>query len=62
MGISCDALCAKAIGGLMAERYWQWSLIKYNHHAADEIEETLTKLLMREVTNASPVYLASPIP
>ncbi|PWE41101.1 hypothetical protein C9I49_22130 [Pseudomonas prosekii] len=62
MGISCDALCAEAVGGLMADRYWQWSLIEHKHGAADEIEEALTKLLMRTVAKSPPVYLASPMP
>ena len=62
MGISSDALCAEAVGGLMADRYWQWSLTEHKHGAADEIEEALTKLLMRTVAKSTPVYLESPIP
>lgn len=62
MGVSCDALCAEAVGGLMADRYWQWSLTEHKRGAADEIEEVLTKVLMRRVTHSSPAYLASPIP
>lgn len=61
MGVSCDALCAEAVGGLMADRYWQWSLIEHKHGAADEIEEALTKLLVRGTIESSPVYLAAPI-
>lgn len=57
MGVSCDALCAEAVGGLMADRYWQWSLTEHKSGAADEIEEALTKLLMRGVTKSSPTYL-----
>lgn len=59
MGVSCDALCAEAVGGLMADRDWQWSLTEHKHGAADQIEEALAKLLMRGVTNSSPAYLAS---
>jgi hypothetical protein len=62
MGVSCDALCAEAVGGLMADHYWQWSLTEHKHGAADEIEAALTKLLMKRVTESSPVYLASQIP
>lgn len=61
MGVSCDALCAEAVGGLMADRYWQWSLTEHKHGAADEIEEALTKLLMRGTIKSSPDYLATPI-
>jgi len=62
MGVSCEALCAEAVGGLMADRYWQWSLTEHKHGAADEIEEALTKLLMRAATKSTPVYLASTMP
>lgn len=61
MGVSCDVLCAEAVGGLMADRYWQWSLTEHKHGAADEIEEALTKLLMRGTIESIPVYLAAPI-
>ncbi|KOX99916.1 hypothetical protein AM274_24140 [Pseudomonas nunensis] len=61
MGVSCDALCAEAVGGLMADRYWQWSLTEHKHGAADEIEEASTKLLMRGTIESIPVYLAAPI-
>jgi hypothetical protein len=46
MGVSCDALCAEAVGGLMTDRHWHWSLPEHKHGAADEIEEALTKLLL----------------
>ncbi len=46
----------------MADRYWQWSLTEHKHGAADEIEEALTKLLMRGATKSTPVYLASTMP
>jgi hypothetical protein len=62
MGVSCDALCAEAVGGLMADRFWQWSLTEHKHGAADEIEDALTKLLMKRVTKSNPVYLASQMP
>lgn len=61
MGISCDALCAEAVGGLMADRYRQWALTEHKHGAADEIEQALSKLLMRGATTSSPVFLASTI-
>lgn len=61
MGVNCDALCAEAVGGLKADGYWQWSLTEHKNGAADEIEEALTKLLMRGVIRSSPTYLASPI-
>lgn len=61
MGISCDALCAEAVGGLMADRYWAWSLTEHKQGAADEIEEALTKLLMRAFTKSTPVSLTSPM-
>lgn len=62
MGVSCDALCAEAVGGLMADRYWQWSLAELKHGAVDEIDESLAKLLMRAATKSTPVYLASSMP
>ena len=62
IGLSCDALCAEAVGGLMADRYWKWSLTEHKHGAADEIEEALTKLLMMGVTKSNPACLGSPIP
>ena len=54
MGVSCDALCAEAVGGLMTDRYWHWSLTEHKHGAADEIEGALTKMLMREVFHSRP--------
>jgi len=62
MGVSREALCAEAVGGLMADRYWRWLLTERKHGAADEIEEALTKLLMRGATKSTPVYLASTMP
>lgn len=62
MGVSCDALCAEAVGGLMADRSWQWSFAEHKHGAADEIEEALTKLLMGSATKSTLVYLASSLP
>lgn len=53
MGVSCDALCAEAVGGLMADHDWQWSLAEHKHGAVDEIEEALTKLLPKEVAKFS---------
>lgn len=41
----------------MADRYWQWSLTQYKHGAADEVEEALTKLLLRDVIKLSPASL-----
>lgn len=62
MSVSCDALCAEVVGGLMADRYPQWSLTQHKHGAADEVEEALTTLLLRDVIKPSPAYLASPMP
>ncbi|WP_353187107.1 hypothetical protein [Pseudomonas sp.] len=62
MGVSCDALCAEAVGGLMADRNWQWSLSEYKHGAADEIEEALTKYLLEGVAKSPPTYRVSPLP
>ncbi|VVM42115.1 hypothetical protein PS645_00301 [Pseudomonas fluorescens] len=54
MGVSCDALCAEAVGGLMTDRYWRWSLTEHKDGAADEIEGALTKLLMGGVSRSRP--------
>lgn len=45
----------------MADRYWQWSFTQHNHGAADEVEEALTKLLLRDVIKLSLASLASPM-
>jgi hypothetical protein len=29
MGVSCDALCAEAVGGLMADQHWKWADPQY---------------------------------
>lgn len=57
IGVRCDVLCAEAVGGLMADHYWQWSLTEHKHGAADEIEEALTKLLMKGATESSPAQM-----
>lgn len=44
MGVSCDALCAEAVGGLMAEGYWKWVDPQHKDGAADEIERALSLL------------------
>lgn len=44
LGISSDVLCAEAVGGLMADRFWQWADAEHKDGAADEIETALTLL------------------
>lgn len=62
MGVSGDALCAEAVGGLMSDRNWLWSVSEHKHGAADEIEEALTKYLLAGVAKSPPTYGASLLP
>ncbi|MCJ8205810.1 hypothetical protein [Pseudomonas sp. RGM2987] len=48
MGVSSDELCAQAVGGLMAERYWTWANAHYAQGAADEIDNALSRLVGRQ--------------
>lgn len=41
MGISCDELCAQAVGGLVSEQYWTWADARHAERAADEIDNAL---------------------
>lgn len=44
MGVSCDALCAEAVGGLMADQHWKWADPQHRHGAANEIDSAITLL------------------
>ncbi|MBC3374448.1 hypothetical protein HU762_10915 [Pseudomonas sp. SWRI92] len=50
MGISCDELCAQAVGGLVSERYWSWADAQHAQGAADEIDNAWTILVGRQTT------------
>lgn len=45
MGISCDELCAQAVGGLVSEQYWTWADARHAERAADEIDNALSFLV-----------------
>lgn len=47
MGISCDELCAQAVGGLVSEQYWAWADAQHAERAADEIDNALAILVGR---------------
>lgn len=47
MGISCDELCAQAVGGLLSEHYWSWVDARHVQGAADEIDNALATLMGR---------------
>ena len=46
-GLNVDELCARAVGGLMSERYWPWAEAGSKYGAADEIDKALEVLLHR---------------
>ena len=46
-GLNVDELCARAVGGLMSERYWPWADEGSKYGAADEIDKALEVLLQR---------------
>ncbi|WP_434557791.1 hypothetical protein [Pseudomonas sp. Z4-20] len=48
MGISCDELCAQAVGGLVSERYWSWADAQHAQGAADEIDNAWATLVGRQ--------------
>jgi len=48
MGISCDELCAHAVGGLVSEQYWTWADAQHAERAADEIDNALAILVGRQ--------------
>ncbi|WLG97612.1 hypothetical protein [Pseudomonas sp. FP198] len=56
MGVSCDELCAQAVGGLVSERYWGWADAQHAQGAADEIDNALAVLVGRQTaTPGNPV-------
>ncbi|WP_434610621.1 hypothetical protein J3P80_15935 [Pseudomonas sp. D2-30] len=48
MGISCDELCAQAVGGLVSEQHWTWADAQHAERAADEIDNAMAILIDRQ--------------